>query len=450
VTTSSPPASIDEHDLCAAWAAFRAAGELRTTDGQRLDIVHLGSWTHGFGPDFQDAMICLDGVELRTGSVELHLRTRGWTDHGHHLDPRYNTVVLHVVAEHDWVRTVRQDGVEVPVLHLPVEAAKQVGSRVVDVWSLVGGAVCAEDLTRREPDRARAILKGLGDVRLSGREARIEALLHDAPPAHVLIGLLFDALGYSANREPMRAVADQLLICHGLDRLVRATFEHRLALSRALLLGIAGYLPLSPTEAHLAGLSAEELVDVESAWRSAAAWVGPRSGTIPWQTARVRPANHPVVRLSQAAALLVAIADQPVAAFLGLLDGVNAPDEALRDLAASAATPPLGIDRARAILTNVVVPFAVALSHATGDSDLEERAVAAWDRLPPAESNAKVRDAKRQVAGAAPLTGLGARGQQGLIHLHDTLCGPRRCYECPVANWVMSEEPSLPPSLPSM
>lgn len=441
----APPAAyIDEHDLCAAWAVFHAAGQLFTTDGRRLDIVHRGAWTHGFGPDFRDAMICLDGAELRTGSVELHLRTRGWSDHGHHLDPRYNTVVLHVVAEHDFVRTLRQDGVDVPVLQLPVETTKEAANRGVDVWSLVGGAVCAEDLTRREPHRARAILRGLGDVRLSGRVARIEASLQQAPPAHVLISLVFDALGYSANREPMLAVADQLLLCGGLDRVARADPDRRLDVARATVVGIAGYLPLSPSEAHIAGLGPDEVATVEQAWADSASWIGPLPARLAWQTARVRPANHPVVRLSQAASLLVAIADSPVAELLSLLDESDAADVRLGRLPAIAATPSLGIDRARAILTNVVVPFAVALSHATGDRSLEERAIDAWDRLPPAETNSKVREARRQVAGDAPLTGLGARGQQGLIHLHDTLCGPRRCYECPVAAWVMSEEPSLP------
>ena len=443
--TAPAASSIDEHDLCAAWSAFQPTGQLFTTDGRRLDIVHRGAWTHGFGPDFRDAMICLNGVELRTGSVELHLRTRGWTDHGHHRDPRYNTVVLHVVAEHDFVRTLRQDGVDVPVLHLPVERTKGVASRVVDVWSLVGGAVCAEDLTRREPDRARAILKGLGDARLSSRVARIEASLQQAPPAHALIGLLFDALGYSANREPMAAVADQLVLCGGLDRIARAAPDRRLDVARAAVLGIAGYLPLSPSEAHLAGVSPAETASVERTWSDAASWIGPRAGGLAWQTARVRPANHPVVRLSQAAAMLVVIADKPVASMLSLLEEEDGGDERLRRVPTIAATPPLGMDRARAILTNVVVPFAVALSHATGERELEERAMAAWDALPPAESNAKVRDARRQVAGRAPLTRLGARGQQGRIHLHDTLCGPRCCYECPVATWVMSEEPSLPP-----
>ena len=448
---SAPAAKyIDEHDLCAAWAAFQGAPHLFTADGRRVEIVHRGAWTHGFGPDFRDAMICLDGAELRTGSVELHLRTRGWSDHGHHLDPRYNTVVLHVVAQHDWVRTLRQDGVEVPVLLLPVEAAGRDTNRVVDVWSLVGGAVCAEDLSRREPHRARAILKGLGDVRLSGRVARIEASLQQAPPAPVLIELLFDALGYSANREPMRAVAGQVMGCDGLERLARAPHGRRLDLARTMLLGFAGYLPLSPSEGHLAGISTVELAAVEHVWADATAWVGGRPAGRGWQTARVRPANNPVVRLAQAAALLVSMADQPVASLLSLLDEPGGADEALRGLVALGGTPALGVDRARAILTNVVVPFAVALSHATGDRDLEERAITAWDALPPAESNAKVRDAKRQVAGSASLTGLGARGQQGLIHLHDALCGPRRCYECPVAAWVMAEEPSLPSSLPPM
>ena len=280
--------------------------------------------------------------------------------------------------------------------------------------------------------------------------ARIEASLQQAPPAHVLIGLVFDALGYSANREPMRAVADQLVLCGGLDRVARVDPDRRLDVARATVLGIGGYLPLSPSEAHLAGVSPAETATIERAWSDAAPWAGSLSGRLSWQTARVRPANHPVVRLSQAASLLVALADQPVATMLTLLDESETADATLRALVVIADTPPLGVDRARAILTNVVVPFAVALSHATGDRDLEERAMAAWDRLPSAETNAKVRDARRQVAGDAPLTGLGARGQQGLIHLHDTLCGPRRCYECPVAAWVMAEEPSLPTSSPPM
>lgn len=93
--TGVSDADITELDLCRAWTQLPRSIQLVTADGRHVEIVHLGAWTHGLGPDFRGAMICFDGADLQTGSIELHLRSRGWTDHGHHLDPRYNDVVLY-------------------------------------------------------------------------------------------------------------------------------------------------------------------------------------------------------------------------------------------------------------------------------------------------------------------------------------------------------------------
>ncbi len=83
---------VPEIALSAAWHAQRFAGPLRTVDGVTVEVVHRGTWTHGFGPDFRDALLLFDGRELRAGGVEVHLRTAAWTRHGHHLDPRYGDV----------------------------------------------------------------------------------------------------------------------------------------------------------------------------------------------------------------------------------------------------------------------------------------------------------------------------------------------------------------------
>ena len=85
---------VPEVVLSAAWHAQRFAAPLRTVDGRALDVIHRGTWTHGFGPDFRDALLLFDGRELRAGSVEVHLRTAGWAHHGHHLDPKYDDVVV--------------------------------------------------------------------------------------------------------------------------------------------------------------------------------------------------------------------------------------------------------------------------------------------------------------------------------------------------------------------
>src|SRR5581483_9563716 len=77
-------------------------------------------------------------------------------------------------------------------------------------WSRFGGAVCAEALAAANPAPLRDALWRLGDLRLAGRAARFEADLTRLPPAELLYREWLEALGYSANREPMRALAERL------------------------------------------------------------------------------------------------------------------------------------------------------------------------------------------------------------------------------------------------
>ncbi|MGH2547883.1 MAG: DUF2851 family protein, partial [Thermomicrobiales bacterium] len=101
----------------------------------------------------------------------------------------------------------------------------------------------------------------------------------------------------------------------------------------------------------------------------------------------------------------------------------------------------LGTDRATVILANAVLPFALALSEHASDPELADGAMRLWDALPASAHNRLTRAAQLQVSGSTTLKGLGERGMQGLIHLNRSLCTPRRCFECPVAALVVSENP---------
>src|SRR5215212_836014 len=140
--------NVPEIALSAVWNEQRFTAPLVTTDGRRVDVIHRGTWTHGFGPDFRDAMILLDGRDLLNGSIEIHLKTGQWREHGHHLDERYDTVMLHIVLEDDRSETRRADGALVPTVVLPVDelTLRRVTTDTVD-WTRVGGSVCAEELT---------------------------------------------------------------------------------------------------------------------------------------------------------------------------------------------------------------------------------------------------------------------------------------------------------------
>ena len=66
--------------------------------GPPLRVHFAGRWNHGPGPDFRGAILLDATGRARRGDVELHRRPAGWRSHGHHRDPAYARVLLHVVG----------------------------------------------------------------------------------------------------------------------------------------------------------------------------------------------------------------------------------------------------------------------------------------------------------------------------------------------------------------
>lgn len=427
--------------LSAAWHGGLARA-VNTADGAAVEIVFRGVWTHGFGPDFRDAMLAFPAGELRTGAVEIHHCTSDWRAHGHHLDQRYNEVILHLVLDHDGAETRRADGALVPVALLPIapETLRELDRRLPAIWEQLGGAVCAEELTRSQPARIRDALHHLGDRRLAERSARFEAELIAGPPAAALLRGLLDALGYAENRVPMRALADLLPVPALGSLLADPDPGERSVVALALLLGIGGFLPVAPADAAAARLSVQAAARVERRWADlGSAWHDRRLPPTAWQRARVRPANHPALRLAQGAALLANTRGEPLSSLLEPLRNGTSPAEHLIALTRDGDIPPIGADRAISTVASVLIPFALAYSEHTGDPILADSAAAAWESLPAATLSRPAKRARHQVAGSAPLSRLGERGQQGLLTLDRTLCTPRRCYECPIAHEVTLE-----------
>lgn len=428
--------------LSAAWNGGLTRS-VTTIDGCRMDVVFPGHWSHGFGPDFENAMLDVRGEGFRTGAVEIHLRTSDWTAHGHHLDPRYNAVILHIVSRHDALETRRADGKLVPVAVLDVEDAVlfQIDARLPEIWSLLGGDACAPDLATAHPDRLVRAIQRLGDERLAERVTRFEGELGVETPGPVLERAVFDTFGYSENRAGMAALHGIYAasgfgpaIARERDTTARFTF------AAALLLGFGGFLPLSPADAHVAGVSSTLQISVEDRWFALQPYerMDTLAPTI-WHRARTRPANHPAARIVSLAGLLTAVPGDLLGwvvnwtATASTKDAINA----VRELTRSAQSPALGSDRAIALIASALIPFAMAYAHAIDDPAIESAAVDLWDRLPASQFGRPAKRAMTQVAGENHLAKLGERGHQGLLHLDRTLCTPRRCMECPIAAEVL-------------
>jgi hypothetical protein len=434
---------IHELALSIAWHA----GMMRTVQtitGEDISVVFPGHWTHGHGPDFRGAMLEFAGGRLVTGSVELHHRASDWSQHGHHTDPAYNDVVLHIVSDADTQETRRLDGALLPIaiLRVPRARLEAVQLRNPEVWAQFGGTVCAPLLAATQPDRIRMILWHLGDDRFSQRVTRFESELASDPPAQVLVTALFDAFGYSRNREQMRSLSEHLRWTAYAHRLERKSRSDRVHLVLATMLGLAGWMPLSPAHASVAGFDPELVEHLEDLWRRE---VNSNDDPLPatiWDTARIRPANHPVGRVATLAALLGSHGATLVPVLLDAIRDELPVLTVVQELAQWHQAPPLGRDRTIGIAASVVLPFATAYAHATGDDILEGSAIKAWAELPAGTVAQPARRARQQIGGKADLRGLKERGNQGLLLLDRSFCEPRRCFECPVAHAVVADDRS--------
>ena len=91
---------IQEKEIISIWE--RLLGEKLLTEGrERICVIYPGRVNKGSGPDFRDAVILAGDNKLIKGDIEIHTRASYWYSHGHHCDPEYNDVILHVVLWND-------------------------------------------------------------------------------------------------------------------------------------------------------------------------------------------------------------------------------------------------------------------------------------------------------------------------------------------------------------
>jgi len=88
--------NMQEIELYYWWQSFSEAQAC--SHDNRLLGISPGFLNTSEGPDFESAEFRLDGIVYR-GDVEIHIRLSDWRTHGHHLDPRYDRVMLHLIWE---------------------------------------------------------------------------------------------------------------------------------------------------------------------------------------------------------------------------------------------------------------------------------------------------------------------------------------------------------------
>ena len=244
---------------------------LRTTDGGSIRVLSPGKWNlSGEGPDFLGAEIEIAGSTV-LGDVEIHFRSSDWRAHGHHENPSFERVVLHVIlfplSDHENRNpAITLGGIRPPTLELlPVlhESLEEFAER--DAIRSLSGAHSDEilsDWLEIAVNERHARLLEHGRERWEKKLTHAQKRLSGEDWSEACHQFTLEILGYRRNRAPMSAIS----LSHALSEL------------------------------------SVSQVDVKILFNE-------RAGD--WKLAGLRPANHPQNRLAQYLDLVKARPDWP-------------------------------------------------------------------------------------------------------------------------------------------
>ena len=416
--------------------------ELVTTDGEQINVIHPGRISNTSGCDFRDAVFTLNG-ETITGNIEVHVKSSQWQSHGHHRDPKYNNIALHIVWWHDSrVPILLQNGKVVPTVCLSSflnRTLDELNKRI----SLPGRSLASCPAISRNPniESLNELLTVAGEERFAAKTGAFRKALNEEDAGQVLYRGIARALGYTQNAAPCEELADRLPIST-LEGIKQQADDTR----QALLLGVAGLLP---SQRHRS-VEDRETDKLETIWQSSR--IAETMKESDWCFFRVRPGNFPTRRLI-ALSYLISRHNKS-----GLLRGIlkltmESPRGAERrwlenslviagqgywadhldfGISRKRSSALLGRERAAAIAINTILPFTCAWGELNSDLKLKKKAVEIYRRYPQTEDNELTRYMKQQLW-LKQEARLSACQQQGLIHIFKTCCRCRNCAECPVA-----------------
>ena len=390
----SKPSAYNEDLLHWIWKNRHLSGkDFSTTDEKTVHIHHPGYANPTDGPDFKNARITI-GSLMWHGDVEIHWTGADWFGHHHHTDKNYNRVILHLVFDGAKKPAKRQDQTAIPTLRMKPFLSKPL-QYFFHHFQKTDRLPCAGNLA----DIPEKVLSDqFEEAHQQYFEKKVDDLLHFYDPSlplskaweRLLIIALFDGLGIRHNRDPMHALAKQLL-------------EHENFETKADLIQHA---------MQLSGIG-----DKDSA------------SSFNWKRKNSRPANHPKARIPQACSLMWTIQQM---AFKTWLKGDI--DSSLKKLIASVKTAPaLGKSRARVLKGTVWIPAFYILGDLAGTRLLTTKAHTAWKnyRMPIPNSISKHFKNTKMPSNIYA-------NKLGTVHQYRAYCRPRNCQQCKVFDHIIS------------
>ncbi len=429
---------------------------MASIDRRSIRVLKPGILNHNEGPDFMHAEIEIDG-KLQIGDVEIHVRSSEWYAHQHHLNSRYNRVILHAVFFNDDfnLRTRLQNGKRVATLELLKWVAVDTG----DLYDNTNDTSTSDGLCRITGKQLNIeVLKGvfesLGRERFLEKAESMRLLRTRLNFEQLLYEGIMEALGYERNSKAMRELAQHVPFAD-LDQKSELEIQ-------ATLFGVAGLLP-SQREKPLPPEAADDpgIVALEEQWRASEYAELPQRMTEARWSFTGRPLNHPVRRIAAMAQLIHRCQGSLMMYFLPICEKVATADtkRALQtiqtELRAHLMLEPtgywdqhsnfglksrrkialLGKDRAMDIIINKILPIAYVWAVEADSQQLQEAVLQLYSTGAKSTGNKIIRHVGEQIfIDAKKMRHLKptAKIEQGVIRLYKNYCADQLCDLCPI------------------
>lgn len=406
--------------------------DIYTHSGKRLSIKRIGDHNLNEGPDFENSVIEIDGVDW-AGNVEIHISSSDWFRHQHQLHAGYNTVVLHVVFKHD-TQVYRQDGTEPETLVLEPLIDPLTFARYRNLTNNSFRIACEALIHSVEPFYIHQWLGRLLLARLVSKSSSVLQILESTNGdwERTSFIVLARSFGLNINGEAFEQFA------RSVPMALISRYADQPRSLEALMFGQAGMLETERKEDTYYQNLRSEYQYLKTIYN-----LKPMAEGI-WKFLRMRPHNFPTVRLAQFIALVTAIPQvftkiietESVLLWRSRFDTLKVnpywekhfhfqrPTTSMRRTVLSRSMADL-------IITNAVVQILFAYGRYIDDERYRQQAIRFLEQLP-AEKNSLVqyfRGLGVELASAAET--------QAIKQLSAIYCERKRCLECEVGIQIL-------------
>ena len=402
---------------------------LKTTEGEPVQIQQIGEHNTHAGPDFSNARIKI-GDTLWAGNVEMHLNASEWILHNHQSDKAYKNVILHVVLDEDEI-IYRDTGERIPCIELKKLIPNKLSKTYLKLLNNEQWIPCQHHFYEVREMTKMLWLDRLLVERLERKTTYIEELLEKNKNnwEETFYQILARNFGVKVNAESFERLA------RSLPLITLSKHKNNLLQVEALLFGQSGLLEKDFEDDYPKKLKKEYL------FLQKKHQLQPIQAEA-WKFLRMRPPNFPTIRIAQFAQLIFS----SVHLFSKVIAAKNVEElEHMFDLKLSnywqthyvfdkdsvKRNKKLGKGAIHLFVINTIAPFIFLYGKRKDNPDFKDKAFQLLEEIKPEKNNIIT---KWEALGVMPES---AYHTQALLQLKNEYCDKKRCLECAVGNAIL-------------